>query len=427
MGSMIAATVGVGAEWHELAAIAAASVSRHTGLQVHILDEQDLRRSRLPGPYWLKFRLFDLLEVDTVLFFDADVLFVRPWNPTPYAGLPEIVCVRDRWWKPEIIADASQFGVPPHEYFNSGMFIANRRHHSQWLRCAERCMSEHSSLFWEQGALNAARRRLNLGLRFLDRRYNSVGAAYSPLWDRIAAFAIHHAGEKDRAVTLRSFKALAGTSARTQSRVDERAMAQLAGCTYSLRVGSGPLRQLEFRPDGTIGRGNRVSERFWFVLNNGDYQSLVMANEAGVTLELLKGSGGWLSKSTDGDAAISVEPVGDPLKHAQYEDEVAREFIQQRFFRYRRVGFDTRDMEFLPHGRIGRGRAACEEAWYVEALGDDSIWLCIFGRDEETCRLRLEGDGVWRGRWNIHERMAVELEPLGVKSPSLPVAQPRQL
>src|SRR6266480_4577097 len=130
MGRVVAATIAVGADWHQLAELAANSVLRNTGLEVRILNEKDLRQTALTAPHSLKLRLFQLIDADSILFFDADLMFIRHWDPTPYLNVPEIVCVRDRFWNTDIVDDACRFGVPPNEYFNSGLFIANRRHHS---------------------------------------------------------------------------------------------------------------------------------------------------------------------------------------------------------------------------------------------------------------------------------------------------------
>ena len=88
------------------------------------------------------------------------------------------------------------------------------------------------------------------------------------------------------------------------------------------------------------------------------------------------------------------------------------QIVHQRLFQYTRVGYDSREMEFLENGTIGKGRAGCEQSWYVreEFRGTVSLVIGVGGR--MTCQVRLGGDGAWRGSWVIHERMPVELVPL---------------
>ncbi len=75
---------------------------------------------------------------------------------------------------------------------------------------------------------------------------------------------------------------------------------------------------------------------------------------------------------------------------------------------YHRIGYDRRSLEFLPDGAIGGGAATCENSWDLwEENG--VMHLTISGVGYVTCRLQKHEDDVWRGVWEIAEKMPVEL------------------
>ena len=79
-------------------------------------------------------------------------------------------------------------------------------------------------------------------------------------------------------------------------------------------------------------------------------------------------------------------------------------------YHYCRVGHDERPLELLADGTIGQGAGAAERRWDLRSIQGSSR-LSIFGENGETCRLTLDSDGTWRGRWRKFERMPVELAP----------------
>ena len=83
---------------------------------------------------------------------------------------------------------------------------------------------------------------------------------------------------------------------------------------------------------------------------------------------------------------------------------------------YRRLGHDARPMEFQPNGFIGLGSARLESEWRIQEL-DGDIYLDIRSAAESTCRLKLEEDGIWRGRWQRFEQMPVEVYPQPAAAP----------
>ena len=73
-------------------------------------------------------------------------------------------------------------------------------------------------------------------------------------------------------------------------------------------------------------------------------------------------------------------------------------------------------MELLPDGaRSGTVRVAASGGWAYHG------WLLeISGQDGVICQLKRDGDGVWRGNWNQHGRMPIELYPSGADVPPMP-------
>lgn len=103
-----------------------------------------------------------------------------------------------------------------------------------------------------------------------------------------------------------------------------------------------------------------------------------------------------------------VGPAPRPSRIARTASEIAAASP----FRYVRRATDERTLQLLPGGRIGEGAAAAERSWRLEQGGAGPV-LSIAGDFGLICRLRLDDDGAWRGRWLQFEQMPVELIPLG--------------
>ncbi len=113
----------------------------------------------------------------------------------------------------------------------------------------------------------------------------------------------------------------------------------------------------------------------------------------------------------------------DPLRKSSRVRKVAAR-IAGCTFDYRRVGHDHRLLTFLENGLVGQGAEGRETFW---DLGERNgrIVLEIYSSEGLTCRLVEGADKVWRGRWQVCERMPVELSPLaGRKSANLHAIRP---
>jgi len=106
------------------------------------------------------------------------------------------------------------------------------------------------------------------------------------------------------------------------------------------------------------------------------------------------------------DGYLAPSPLPVPLV------PTAEGVSEHRAFAYVRRGFEARPLELLPGGRVGAGARRAERYWRLEDTADGAT-LVLSSREEDTCRLDFEPDGVWRGRWLRFEQDPVELIPTG--------------
>lgn len=179
---MIAVTIGCGERYGLMAKLAARKAEEATGLPIHILGDRDCEALKVPSPHYLKLYLFKLFpNASSILYFDADLFFLRKWDPITLAGRSEIVCVRDRWSWGCIEADAARAEVPVREYFNTGLLILNREVHEEWLDRTQQELGtiEYGGLY-EQTYLNWTRWKLRLPVLFLPKKWNYLGWESAP-------------------------------------------------------------------------------------------------------------------------------------------------------------------------------------------------------------------------------------------------------
>jgi len=165
---MIAITIAVGAKYEAAAKLAVDSCEKMTGLRAFTL-----RNTGACPPAKFKLCLLELLPLETILYFDADARFLRPWDPHQYEDSPAVVTVLD-WPSAARNVDCDAFGIDRNRYFASGFWIANARHHAAaWAAASKIAFApDYRTAFkYEQTALNAAVQRAELPVTNLDRRY----------------------------------------------------------------------------------------------------------------------------------------------------------------------------------------------------------------------------------------------------------------
>ena len=185
---MIAVTIGCGARYGPLAELTARRLRAMTGLETRILGAEAMRRWGVSKPHFLKMRLFrEFPDADTILYFDADLICLRRWDPTVFAGREEVACVRDLSDSGMIQNDAGLSGVPVREYFNSGFFIVSRKYHAGWLERSYLEIGDARTIFHDQGYLNRTRWRFSIPALFLSKAWNYLDFDHCSPVEKIVA------------------------------------------------------------------------------------------------------------------------------------------------------------------------------------------------------------------------------------------------
>lgn len=95
----------------------------------------------------------------------------------------------------------------------------------------------------------------------------------------------------------------------------------------------------------------------------------------------------------------------------QKEKKAYKELVENQLYKYNRVGYDERRIEFRADQTIGMGKAGLEQYWEVREI-DGKVCLIIAGNSTRTMDLyRGSQDGNWKGAWNVHEQMPITLIP----------------
>ncbi len=139
-----------------------------------------LFKTRHDENYRDKFDLHsNFTDDETVIFFDADTRWVRPFNPllvTEDFGMVLDAGVDDEQAFP--IHDCRNLDMPPEHYGNSGVMIFNAAHRHVWDECHRLFGRVVVQDFGEQSVINLALHRLGVKRDFLPAEWN-----YAPIRD----------------------------------------------------------------------------------------------------------------------------------------------------------------------------------------------------------------------------------------------------
>lgn len=308
---MIAVTIGVGPTWQTVAELAAHRCQKMTGLHTVVLGDEALSRHGLEKPHHLKFRLFDEFpKVDTILYFDADTIFLRPWDVRDHRRTSEFICVPDLSTENVVINESRSIGISPGSYFNSGLFIASRTHHERMFHLAEELSGQLHSTFHDQTYLNAARDRLGLTARYLDRKFNRLRLERATNLDDVVVGHFRWVDSKPKEMLFAYF-AYWSAMIEGPGEIEPEAAAafeSLLGTSYNLRRGADGSQKMTFNADKTVAIGDNGTKLFWELSLEGNNRVVWISNDE-TTLFWARGliGGGWQGLSPD-NQLIELRP-----------------------------------------------------------------------------------------------------------------------
>lgn len=320
---MLAVTIGVGPVYGDMARHAAARVRALTGLETTILGDAELARCvprsvvEKGGPMSaaaLKFMVFELFpEEEDILYFDSDLMFLRPWSPQRFAGSTALVVVRDLWFLDHVRHESALAEIPEDVYFNFGLFIANRSHHAALFGQAMEQMGRVHELGWQlydQTLINRLAHQTRLPIRYLDRRHNFIGYALdSETSGVLSAFAAHAPLRRVRVPEKRTTLALMPTAIGPDPargphfELDEDAARMLAGTVARFRRAGEAGQAIELREDHTIGLGWSEDATYWYPLRTPRGTELTIQSRDRVSCRMTLQTGGlWRGRASPLDA-----------------------------------------------------------------------------------------------------------------------------
>ena len=367
----VAVTIGVG-RFEHLAHRAADEMHQMTGLPTVVLGQEHFEASKLEHPSFLKFRLFNLVDAENILWFDADMVPLAPWSPQGFFGGPAIIAVRDRMLG-TVLDEANAWEVPPEEYFNAGMFIANAAAHKRWLQIAESLRFTKPTMLQDQSPLNAARVRLQIPLKLLDRRHNWLGFGSNSLSLDMPVYMAHKLAPDRLDLNEGYFEGRYELFA-PQIQYDDLETKRLQGKTFTWNDCEG-VKRITLREDGTlIPPSDAADEGYWFVHSFNSRPTLAFASETEFLEQFIETRGGdWISLSQTGSRLTIEDSYGTPRINKQNAKERADIFIS--------TIPDYPDTRFK-----GRGIVICGGGEkYLP-----SAWVCIHILRELNCVLPIE-------------------------------------
>jgi len=291
---MVGVTIGVGEYYGRLAKYAVQAVEAKTGVKTRILSDEDFASSGLPAPHHLKLRMFDFVDDESLLYFDADMVCLNSWDPECFAKTDAVVAVAESA-RPLHVRTAQDWEIPVGEYFNAGLLILNRPCHRDWLRETEHFVLTDKKFAeydpYDQAALNITRRRLGLKLELLDRRYNWIGFGGSRLSYEVPVFLAHGLHPENKFANIDFFEGRYKPPFKWNIEVDDDEMSKLKNRTLRAKDGGTGMR-IQLNRDGTIGPPYFPGAgQYWFVHSRDGEPILAICSEAQILQEFRKTAG----------------------------------------------------------------------------------------------------------------------------------------
>lgn len=287
---MVGITIGTGEYYSRLAKLAARAVEEKTGVKTIIISDEHFAASGLLAPHHLKLRLFDFVDDDFVMYFDADMVCLNSWNPEKLARKDAVVAVAESA-RPLHVRTAQDWDIPLGEYFNAGLLILNRQCHRGWLRETESFVQTDAKFAeydpYDQAALNITRHRLGLRLELLDRRYNWIGYGGSRLSYEVPVFMAHGLHPENKFANVDFFEGRYKPPFNWHIKINEEKMYKLKGQALCLKSqNDGAAMRVQLNRDGTIGPPHFPGfAQYWFVHERDGLPVLALCSEAQIVQE----------------------------------------------------------------------------------------------------------------------------------------------
>lgn len=288
---MVGITIGVGEYYSRLAKYAAQVMEEKTGIKTTILGDEHFNSSGLPAPHHLKLRMFDFVDDDSLVYFDADMVCLNEWSPMKCARKDAVVAVAESA-RPLHVRTAQDWEIPVGEYFNAGLIILNRKCHREWLRETERFVQTNTKFKeydpYDQAALNITRHRLGLKIELLDRRYNWIGYGGSRLSYEVPVFLAHGLHPENKFANIDFFEGRYKPPFRWRFEINEEQMNHLKNRTLYMS-NRGTKTPIQLNNDGTVGPPYFPGAgQYWFVHNREGEAVLAICSEAQILQEFRK-------------------------------------------------------------------------------------------------------------------------------------------
>lgn len=320
--------------------------------------------------------------------------------------------------------------------FESGQILIDKRRCWRELQLTM-CLNEHSDTYYAH--VWGDKETYHMAWRYLDTPYAMVP---TPIYKLKATMCQHdfsgkvilqHRNMDKFSITQRNsrirgfqredecFAYLAELKSRWNGNIDapepatkaeKAAYKELADRFFNYQLNSRPGRELEFLPNGTIGRGAMTLEQGWYVMERPGGVKLYITGR-GVTAVLQRGpDGSWVGRWLNNEMYnVVLVPVAERKDEETIKDLVMEKALHNGQFIYSRTGFDRCDCTLTPNNKVV-GAGTMERAWWIEQIhGVPVLFLAETGNGEPICMLQKCRDGIWRGYWTKYETMHVELIP----------------
>ncbi len=303
---IIGVTIGTGGQFPAMAELAAKRFEAATGLECRLLKPSDYfpRAGKLESML-ARYKTFEAFpDADAVVYFDADLAFVRKWNPVElFAAESRLMMVVDGHWD-GLEAEARKLGMPLTDYHNAGFHLANREHHAELFHRFLKWFNEIPRMeYGDQSAFNLFLQMTGTPVADLPATYNFFAHEWPNAKEQIDPMGVigWHCAANEKPLFLE----IASLGVRECFKPDP-VPDGLCNRRFWYNYGGASDRIMVLSPDGRIVHGWGGYEMFWW-MKNGD---LLFSNHKRKTCSFVRVGDGWAGHwLVDSLPACTLKPV----------------------------------------------------------------------------------------------------------------------